>query len=172
MRDLHIPQPLDMEALCHAIGVRTGRSIRLYPMAMPDGGPNGVWMATEHGDIIFYESGTSRVHQMQIILHELGHLLCSHDAVPGLEGAATAILAPDLDPGLVQRMLGRTHYSVQEEREAEMIASLILQKATDWTPEPQPVVPADAAPVVERIHRSLSAGSVSSRRNPEEGTRR
>jgi hypothetical protein len=39
------------------------------------------------------------------------------------------LLLPDLDPGMVLRILSRAGYSTVEEREAELLASLIRQRA-------------------------------------------
>ncbi len=44
------------------------------------------------------------------------------------------LFAPDLDPALVRRFLGRSSYSDAEEQEAELIATLILKKAADRRP--------------------------------------
>jgi hypothetical protein len=43
------------------------------------------------------------------------------------EGAAS--LLPSLDPAMVRRVLARAGYSTEEEREAELLASLIRQQA-------------------------------------------
>ena len=54
-----------------------------------------------------------------------------------VSGGALARLVPDLDPHTVQTMLGRVSYTTAQEREAEMLASLIRARAAE------PVAPAD-----------------------------
>ncbi|MBQ1022739.1 hypothetical protein KBX71_33375 [Micromonospora sp. D93] len=79
-------------------------------------------------DAIFFEQDTSPLHQLLIIGHELGHLLAGHQATEVLDADASRLLLPDLDPQLVQRSLGRSNYAADEEREAEMIGSLLLRR--------------------------------------------
>jgi hypothetical protein len=128
LRDLPMPVPFDARALCEQVAVRRGRPIRLTPVARLTG-VCGLWVATETTDLIFYEQETTHPHQEHIILHELSHLLCNHypASLPLAEQAQS--LLPDLDPEMVQRVLGRAGYSSAEEREAEMLASLIRHRA-------------------------------------------
>jgi len=63
------------------------------------------------------------------------------------------MLLPDLDPAVVRRMLGRTYYSVVEEQQAELVASLIHERITAWGPDPTPSVDPAVADVVARLER-------------------
>ena len=54
-----------------------------------------------------------------------------------LSAAALARLVPDLDPRTVRTVLGRVSYTTSQEREAEMLASLIRARAAE------PVAPVD-----------------------------
>ncbi|MFI7603374.1 hypothetical protein [Actinoplanes sp. NPDC049681] len=76
-------------------------------------------------DYVFFDPDTSRLHAEHIVLHELAHMLSGHTT--GLDGgnAAVARLVPDLDPRTVHTILGRVSYTTAQEREAEMLASLI-----------------------------------------------
>ncbi|AEV84171.1 hypothetical protein ACWT_3148 [Actinoplanes sp. SE50] len=154
---LEIPYPFDMALLCQRIGGHRGRPIHLIAMPMPPGGPSGVWISARDYDAIFYEADTGRPHQDHIIGHELGHLLCGHER--GVGDDLARMLLPDLDPALVRRVLQRTGYSAIDEREAEMVASLLL-RAAQRLGTPPPAVAPDAAPggaaeVVARLQRSL-----------------
>lgn len=126
VRDLPLPVPFDARKLCEAIAARRGRPIRLLPI---DGltGVCGLWVATETSDLIFYERVTTPPHQEHIILHELSHLLCDHNR--GSAALGVAELLPDLDPAMVRRVLGRAGYTSEEEREAELLASMIREQA-------------------------------------------
>jgi hypothetical protein len=83
--------------------------------------PCGLWVGTDRADHVFYDPGTSPLHAEHIVLHELAHILSGH----GAAGAGLARLFPDLDPATVREVLGRAGYTSAQEREAEMMASLI-----------------------------------------------
>jgi len=125
---LAITAPFDAVAFCEKLGAARGRPIRRLPRALTADGVYGMWVATRHEDLIVYESRTSPPHQDHIMFHELGHLLCGHEAAPITGHDAALMLLPDLDPAVVERVLRRTQYSAVEEREAELVASLILQR--------------------------------------------
>ena len=128
LRELPLPVPFDVQALCEQVAERRGRPIRLLPMSGLTG-ICGLWIATDHSDLIFHESETTPPHRDHIILHELAHLLCDHYPVSLDAAERAAMLLPGLDPAMVRRVLGRAGYSSAEEREAELLASLIRQRA-------------------------------------------
>jgi hypothetical protein len=106
-----------------------GRPLRFVAMSMEAPQPCGLWVATHAQDFIIYETCTSRPHQHHIIAHELAHMICCHRRVRALDDNGAQLLFPDLDPRLVHDMLQRSSYSEPEEQEAEMLASLILQRS-------------------------------------------
>ncbi|WP_406083543.1 ImmA/IrrE family metallo-endopeptidase [Micromonospora zamorensis] len=126
--DLEVPEPFDIQKLCDVLGERRGRPIHLVPIKLPAHTVCGMCVPTGDFDAIFFEQDTSPLHQQLIIGHELGHLLAGHRATEVLDADASRLLLPDLDPQLVQRSLGRSNYAAAEEREAEMIGSLLLQR--------------------------------------------
>lgn len=134
LSELALPSPFDARALCASVAESRGRPIHLMPMS---GGLGvcGLWVATDSSDLIFYEGTTTPPHQEHIILHELSHLLCDHYPVPLADPGQARLLLPDLDPEVVRRVLGRTTYSAVEEQEAELLATLIRQRA-DLMPAP------------------------------------
>jgi hypothetical protein len=152
---LDIPIPFDVRELCRRIAERRGRPIHLLPLRLPASQPCGLWVSTSEFDAIFYEENTSQLHQEHIISHEIGHLLCQHEATPVFDAEASRLLLPDLDPQLVQRTLGRTNYSTVEEREAEMVASLISRAASIDAPTCTWVAPPEVADVFNRLEHSL-----------------
>ncbi|MFI6028177.1 hypothetical protein [Amycolatopsis magusensis] len=129
LRELPLPVPFDVHALCEQVAARRGRPIRLLPMSGLTG-VCGLWIATDHTDLIFHESETTPPHREHIILHELAHVLCDHYPASLDPAEQAAMLLPGLDPAMVRRVLGRAGYSSAEEREAELLASLIRQRAT------------------------------------------
>jgi hypothetical protein len=92
-------------------------------------GPCGVWLALSTEDLILFEQETSRLHQQHIILHEVGHLLCEHQGELLSAAEELQLLLPSLDPGMVRHVLHRNVYSTEEEREAELLAAMIVERA-------------------------------------------
>lgn len=155
VRALDIPTPFDVGELCRRLSAARDREIRLLPAPLPPDSPCGLWVSTERADYVFYEERTTRLHRDHIVLHEIGHLLCDHEATPVLDEEASRLVLPSLDPSMVQRMLGRTHYSRVEEQQAELIASLILEQASSWAAEETWTAPPEAADLVDRLRGSL-----------------
>ncbi|MDG4830873.1 ImmA/IrrE family metallo-endopeptidase [Solwaraspora sp. WMMD1047] len=128
---LRIPTPFDAAALCARVGDCLGQPIRLVGVPMPAGAPFGLTLFTDNGHIIAYEQGTSRVHQDHIIAHELGHVLLDHRSYAVDDETAAQLLMPTLRPAMVHQVLNRTGaYSRQEEQEAEMMATILLEEAS------------------------------------------
>jgi hypothetical protein len=122
LRGITVPRPFDLDAFCTEVAARRGRPlIRRAAPGLSTEAPCGLWIATDRADHIFYDPGTSPLHAEHIVLHELAHILCDHSGSAG----AVARLLPDLDPATVRRVLGRVSYTTEQEREAEMLASLI-----------------------------------------------
>jgi len=112
VRRLRLPEPFSVAALVESISAQRGRNLYLHPLDHPDSGPDmpcGMWVATDVADHIFYEQRTSTFHQEHIILHELAHMICGHTLS-------------------AQGTLGRTSYDTRQEREAEMVASLLVDR--------------------------------------------
>ena len=67
------------------------------------------------------------------------------------------LLIPDVDPQLVQLILGRSMYSTEEERDAETRASLIHEQSGD---QPQPLPPAgpQTGAFVKRLQQAWGDG--------------
>jgi hypothetical protein len=153
LRDLSIPQPFDLELLCADVAATRGRPIRLLPMTLPGSGPCGLWLAGEQADYIVYQEATSRLHQEHIVLHEIGHLLCRHRVSSVTDGHLDAVF-PHLNPETVRKILARSRYATEEEREAELIATLILQRAQRAPRTPRALDPASAA-ILARLEASI-----------------
>lgn len=152
LRTLPLPVPFDLRVFCAALAAERGRLLLLEPFPIgatlrrsprpspgPESATTGVWYAGAATDYIFYEHETSPLHQEHIILHELSHLLCGHpprvEAATGLQ----ATMLPHVRLDLIEGALQRGAYSTAEEREAEMLASLILERAVPSAPGPSPL---------------------------------
>ena len=145
LRGIDVPDPFDLDLFCAGLAVSRGRPLHRRPLpslASPrpvPGAPCGLWLGLPGADYVFFDPGTSPLHAEHIVLHEIAHILCGHTAGP-TGSAALAQLFPDLDPALVSqalasralvsralvsRALGRAGHTTEQEREAEMLASMI-----------------------------------------------
>lgn len=124
---LALPGPVTLDELCRHLVRRRGRPLHLHPLPAQPVAPGacGVWLATDTDDHIFVEPGTTRLHREHILLHEISHMLLEHDAADIPPESAMGALMPDLSPALVRRLMARTSYDTPQEREAEMLASLL-----------------------------------------------
>lgn len=125
---LHLPHRFSTRELREAIAARRGKPITLKPLSTLGAvdAPCGIRVETPSVDVLFYEEGTSVHHQRHILTHELCHVYCDH---PGsLEVDANTARALGVNPTLVMRMSGRTSYSTTDERQAEMMASVIRRR--------------------------------------------
>ncbi|WP_151479304.1 hypothetical protein [Streptomyces albicerus] len=156
-----IPRPFDLDALCEGIAAQRSRPLRLVALeGAPDSSmPCGVLVATESADLIFYEPATSALHKLQIVLHELAHLLLGHGAPDADRPAYATRLLPDtedcednedglgIDLDQVLHILGRTSYSDNEEKDAELLATILSHRILDRE--------ATTNPVLERLGDAL-----------------
>lgn len=133
LRSLDLPPPTDARAFCEALAASRGRPIGLCPVTSRLG-PCGVWVASPTTDFIFYEPDTSRLHQEHIILHEAGHILWGHAPKRVSKVELQRLMFPDVRQDMVQMLLRRTPYSTQQEREAEVLASLVLERMAAGRP--------------------------------------
>ncbi|BDD81254.1 hypothetical protein TPB0596_10170 [Tsukamurella pulmonis] len=143
LRGLEMRPPVSAEELTRRIGEARGRPIVLREWPLPVPGPFGMWLAGDEQDLVFYQQQTSAAHQRHIIFHELGHIVCGHDA--DVEGVVAELpeTMPPLPEGLRWRGLRRTCYTQAWEQEAEAVASTIA----DW------------AAAIERTHPRPMAAS-------------
>jgi hypothetical protein len=124
-----IPEPFSLARFQALVAESRGRPLHLHQVRPQTATsvPCGMWLATADADHVFYVPGSSELHQQNIILHEIAHMLWQHT----IDGPADAIakLLPDLNPAMVARTLLRTSYSAPQEQEAEMMAAVILEQA-------------------------------------------
>ncbi len=129
LQAIPLPTPFDVEVFSEAVAARRGRPIELRPRSHPFG-LLGLWVPRTTDDLIMFEQDTSPLHQEHIILHELSHLLCDHHPVVLVDMELAGRMLPRLGTSTVYRALRRANYSSAEDQEAEVLASLILERAT------------------------------------------
>ncbi|GGW82126.1 hypothetical protein GCM10010503_69290 [Streptomyces lucensis JCM 4490] len=128
LRDLGMQGCHSFEAICERVEALRGRRLvlRELPEQIAALGVCGLWLGTDDADHILFEARTAPLHREHIILHEIGHVLCDHHRGTAADADELAgSLLGDLQPHAVKRLMARTSYTTREEREAEMIASLL-----------------------------------------------
>jgi hypothetical protein len=141
--------PIPMAAFLDRLADHRGRPIELRAFnhsEVPDG-ICGLWIDRADRDIIGFP--TEARHGMHIVMHEIGHMLACHRGRAAVGAPQLTQFMPDLDPAMVQAVLGRSVYSEVEEREAELIASLIMDRVAGT------VRPADASADLDSIDQRL-----------------
>jgi hypothetical protein len=161
VRDLDIPRPFDLGDFVARLEHQRNRPIVLRPFRAGPGVPCGLLIATADADYVFHEQGTTPFHATHIKLHELAHILLDHRNGTVVWTKLVNLLVPDVDPELVQLILSRTAYSTAEEREAETLASLILEETGD-PPRPAPVTGPETGSFLDRLERAWGRGSSAS----------
>lgn len=153
VRNLRLPAgQLSIQDVCDHLSEQRKRPIRLMPLRLPQGAPSGIWVSAAHEDYVIFEERLAPVHRHQVILHELGHVVCDHEEKPVLAPEDSRVLLPSLNPDLVRRVLGREHTHTHAEHEAELVGSLIGQRICRWTAVEEYDLPAES----QELRRKLS----------------
>ena len=155
---LDLPDRISIVGLCQLVEHQRGRPLTLLPLASSTG-PFGVLVSSTRADYVFFAQNTTPVHQRHIAVHELCHLLCGHQSPVLADSDLLKLLVPDVDPKLIETLLGRSAYTVEEEWEAEVLASLLLEGVSSWTPAGELPSDADASALLARLRDTLQ-GSV------------
>ncbi|MEV6927774.1 hypothetical protein AB0M46_25185 [Dactylosporangium sp. NPDC051485] len=150
-----LPEPLTVERLCASLSTTRQRPLTMLAMPLPSGGPCGLWVATGTADYIVYEATTSPTHRTHIVLHELAHVLLEHSSTKVLTDDATSALMPHLEPATVQRLMARTWFDEDAEREAEVAADILSKRIQRPLRGAGQAPPSEVADVVDRLRRSL-----------------
>lgn len=131
IRELDIPVPFDLAEFTARLERQRNQPILLRPFAFTPGMFSGFWTSTAEADYIDYEQSATPFHATAIVLHEISHILLGHSGPVAWQDFAR-VVAPGVHPTLVRFFLGlgRSAYDTAEEREAETLASLILERAT------------------------------------------
>lgn len=131
LADLRLPVPFDLDAFCRALALRRGKPLTVVDMPpADDGGPSGAWIATDDADYVFVVRSARALHREHIVLHELAHMIFDHSGAPPLGDGDAAALLPAFDSETIARVLGRSRYTEVEEREAELLATMIAERAS------------------------------------------
>ncbi|MFG3438386.1 hypothetical protein ACGF0J_14175 [Nonomuraea sp. NPDC047897] len=131
-----IPHPFTLDEFIARI-----RAVRQRPLHMHDlpaeaaTAVSGLWFRTEKADHIFVAPGASGLLRVNIVLHEVGHMLLNHGDVGGdVEEVMRRLMGPavaafEAAHGRPSLGAARSRYDTREERDAEQLATLILTRA-------------------------------------------
>ena len=154
VRGLAIPTPFDVGAFCAALAERRSRPIELLPLSLRGLTDRevvyGVVLDKQSCDVIAYERDTSQLHQQQIILHEASHLILAHRLDSSLSTDAPILPSAVVGDGTIRHLLWRRGRTDAAEQEAEVLASLILERAAIGSP---PGEERDDAPTLAALGR-------------------
>jgi hypothetical protein len=75
---LPIPRPFSMDGLARALSEREGKPVKLIGEQLGATAPCGWLVRTKEVDYVCYPTNTSYLHQLHIVLHEIGHLVLRH----------------------------------------------------------------------------------------------
>ncbi|HEX5115763.1 MAG TPA: hypothetical protein VFW65_11255 [Pseudonocardiaceae bacterium] len=142
---LRIPQPWNFTEFAINLGIDSGRPIELIPVTTEPGKPCGLLVSTERADYICYAANMTPLHQLHIQCHEIAHLLRGHTGTAAIDTQLTQLLMPSLPASVIERVLGRTTYTAQEEHDAELLGSLIMRRIGRHSEVRREVRPAAAA---------------------------
>lgn len=129
--ELELPTPLQLPALKKSLELRRGREI----WVLPDGGElppeiTGLWLGASTRDYIYFRAGQAGCQLENTLLHEFSHMICQHRSASVREQTWLRERAPNLtDIGDIEHMCMRRDYGSSDEREAELMATLILARA-------------------------------------------
>ncbi|MEV0759437.1 hypothetical protein [Nocardia sp. NPDC050435] len=150
--------PTDLDEFLERISLQQRRPVIPIAMALPPEGPTGAIVYSSEGIFVPFSKHTSQVHRHNIVLHELGHLLFGHNGITDVDRERSQAMFPDLDPDLVISMLQRTNYSDDQEKEAELFASVMGMKLATWSPKTdQAAIPPEIAAAIARIEKVLGS---------------
>lgn len=165
---LTIPVPFNVDEFVQSVAEHRGRPIHILDLDAkalhifnPDDrhteAPCGLWLSTAAADYIAVDPTAPAVLRTHTLLHELSHMLCDHTGLLRLD--TSTLRFDNIDPDIVQRVLGRTNrYPTDEERDAETLASVIGEFAARRSPVPRPNTPDNGpAAVLDRFSSALAA---------------
>ncbi|MGA5704571.1 ImmA/IrrE family metallo-endopeptidase [Peterkaempfera bronchialis] len=141
LRQLELPHRFTEAALIQAVSEYVGRQIVCEPKDMQGSSACGLRQRYEDRELVHYEQSAPPLLRLQIIAHELGHILFDHaGTVKRSDFKSDAELAAEIDWLGSLGISARTSYNTTEEQEAETLSSLLISRMVreSQTPSPRP----------------------------------
>ena len=130
-----LPDSPDTDDLIAAVQQHRGRKMQILT-APPELSASvcGMWVETPSVDLVFIAESAAPFAREHVLLHEIAHMLLGHGEARGPQ-SGLAQLMPDLDPSLLQKVLGRSSYEDPQEYEAELLATLLQSRTRSSRPD-------------------------------------
>jgi hypothetical protein len=116
-----VPHPFSLEQFRLAAERRTGRPLALEPASLA----GAMLITTRDTDLIIYDQAASADQQLQLIAHEVAHLLLGH------QPRERPSPFTHLDPAVVAQTVTFHGYSQADEQEADDFARLLVSAASN-----------------------------------------
>lgn len=151
----------DIRSLCTAVGTLRGRPIQIEPAPLKPP-QSGLWIAGAHRDYIFYARDASPLHCEHIVSHELAHLLYNHpplvdEKAEQLQLSWFSLVDVEAIREALDSALSRSRYDVVQERDAELLATLIEQRWRECRPQQSNTIKATGGGTSQPALRWLQA---------------
>ncbi len=166
LRAMRLPVPFDLDQVLRNVGEDRGRPIIVLAWHFAGSKLTGLYVRDEGIDYVLFEAVTSPLHQLRIILHELGHIVLGHEPRHPLPPELRRWPGRRVGDRLVAcafgagaRALERGDEWTAEDDEAEDLAALTLAEAARWQTELQLTDP-EAIAMISRlapVHRDEGA---------------
>lgn len=154
LSELTLPRPWDLEEFVASVERVRGRRIVIEPVPAPllwslSGGDHvsGMTRAEPDYDLVLVLEGAVAERALVIVLHELAHLLFGHLVNPSLQ-ARLAEESVVSTREVHVAALARSSWGAPREREAELLATMLLTYSGDH--------PASGSPSSEVVTRASS----------------
>ncbi len=124
--------PFDLDHFLPELSALEGRPIRVEASyALAPG--TGRWICTANEDIVQHDARATGRHRLQIIFHEIGHIVCGHRPSPAEVEAGFLALLPNCTPAALRHIAHRRRKpqhpdEIENEIEAEGFAALVLEE--------------------------------------------
>ncbi|MFA7266923.1 MAG: hypothetical protein WC054_11475 [Candidatus Nanopelagicales bacterium] len=130
-----LPDSPDTHDLIVAVQQQRGRKMQILT-APPEVSASvcGMWVETPSVDLVFIAESAAPFAREHVLLHEMAHMLLGHGEARG-PYSGLAQLMPDLDPSLLQKVLGRSSYEDPQEYDAELLATLLQSRTRSSRPD-------------------------------------
>jgi hypothetical protein len=135
--------------VCELMSEHLGKHVEVRFAPLPDARLTGVSALLANDTYLVICADSPRwYHRLQILLHEMAHLMLGHQPVTLTKSESLRRLAPNLLPDMARYVAGRTSFSDSEERAAEELADELLEAITDQRTVSDPGMPGHVRRIV------------------------
>jgi hypothetical protein len=137
---IRVPRPFNLDTFCADLVVARDRDLTIEPVEFGCE-ISGLWLPLPDHDIVYYETGTTPAHQLNIVLHELAHMILDHPHDPVVVRALRGRLVRLVDVAAFDRLFARTTFSEAAEQDAEnLVVEILCESRRSGRPSADSVV--------------------------------